>query len=648
MSVYQSLQKSLMLCAIFSSSAWAEQQYDLFEISLDQLSQIVITGATLHEETLKSVPASVTVYTREQIRQLGFTRLTQLMNYVPGFQSQRNDQSANKDAYSARGGSFDSSNREILILLDGQRLNSDWSGGMSVGYRMLDLYLADRVEFIRGASSPIYGSNAYMGIVNITTKARNEFDMALGLNGRYEGSAQFNHEFDQGQVELFIKTLNDEGQQLEVYDSFTLGSISSRDPYGLENIHLKAKLGKTSFIYHQQQTSSNEFYVFGLPSNDKNAFDGDVSFTRLDHTFDLTSDWQLQSSLAYASHRFDLATVVNPAPVIIEGTIEEQEPRAEIILKNSNESGDATIVGFEWRKPKIVNSDAYLSGAAQGYLPQAPLTSRTIMGAFIQHQDDLFESMHYVLGVRVDDYSNFGDHAAPRAGLVWEYDHVNTLKLLYGESFRAPSRSETDITNSAALLANPDLEPEIAKTSEIVWLHQPENVSLSATWFYTELTDVIMTLASLAGEPSGRINSGNEYLSGLELEYQHEWHSQLTSRMNATWLTDGVKGISSQANFFAGGSVVYRYEKIQTALMFNYHSSKQDEDASTNGYRDISSRTFLDLNVRWQLKPNIEWYTHVSNALDQEYLSVATAQSSNVEGVANRGLDFITGIRFTF
>ncbi len=589
MSVYQSLQKSLMLCVIFSSSAWAEQQYDLFEISLDQLSQIVITSATLREETLKSVPASVTVYTREQIRQLGFTRLTQLMNYVPGFQSQRNDQSANKNAYSARGGSFDSSNREILILLDGQRLNSDWSGGMSVGYRMFDLYLADRVEFIRGASSPIYGSNAYMGIVSITTKASNEIDMALGLNGRYEGSAQFNHEFDQGQIELSIKTLNDEGQQLQVYDSFALDSISSRDPYGLENIHLKAKLGNTSFIYHQQQTSSNQFYVFGLPSNDKNALNGDVSFSRLDHTFDLSSDWQLQSSLAYSSHRFDLATLVNPAPVFIEGTIEEKEPKAEVILKNSNESGEATIVGFEWRKPKIVNSDAYLSGAAQGYLPQAPLTSRTIMGAFIQHQDYLFEGMHYVLGVRVDDYSNFGNHAAPRAGLVWEYDHVNTLKLLYGESFRAPSRSETDITNSAAVLANPDLEPEVAKTTEIVWLHQPENVSLSATWFYTELTDVIITLASLPGQPSGRINSGNEYLSGLELEYQHEWSSQLTSRMNATWLTDGVKGIKSQADFFAGGSVVYHYGKIQTALMFNYHSSKQDEDLSTNGYRDISS-----------------------------------------------------------
>lgn len=639
---------AFILCACGSPFVWSEQAFDdLFEISLGELSQLVITGATLHEESFRSVPASVTVYSKEEIRQLGVTRLSQLMNYVPGFQSQRNDQSSVSDAYSARGIRFDGSGREILILLDGQRLNSDWGGGSSLRTGMIDLYLADRVEFIRGPSSPLYGSNAFIGIVNITTKASNEVDVGLGLNDAYHTSFSFARDFDNGQIELFAKKRVDQGQDIRIYDANLDGNIDSTDPYELENIHLKARYGQTSFLLHQYNISSDAFFVGGFTSNTENALKGETLITNLEHVMTLPKKWKLAASLSLSKYRFDVATVVVPPPtqVVIDGEIEEREPKVKFVLTQDLKSGEKNAFGFEWREPKIVDSDANLSGFSTAYLPQAPLTSRTIMGVFAQHQNQLRDDLHYVLGLRLDDYSNFGSHTSPRAGLVWDVNASDTLKFLYGESFRAPSRSETDITNSAALLGNPDLNPEIAKTAEVVWLHQPKNYSLAVTGYYSKLSDVII---KLPGTPSDRINGGDEEVSGIELELENLWHDHLTSRINASWIISDLQNINSDARFVSGASLVYQYQDFETSLLANYHSTKEDFDASSKGYRKVPSRTFLEMNFRWKLKHNMEWYTHISNALEETYFSVADGNIENTVGTPNRGIDILTGLRMSF
>ena len=637
----------LLILGISSATLANDELDDLFSISLGELSQLVITGATLHEESLRSVPASVTVYSKEEIRQLGVTRLSELMNYVPGFQSQRNDRSSASDGFSVRGVRFNGSGREVLILLDGQRLNADWEGGVGFTTAMIDLYSVKRVEFIRGPSSPLYGSNAFIGIVSITTGVDNEVDVSLADHGYYEASLTSAYQFDTGSVEPSMKKADDEGTQLAAYDSFTASNTDVKDPYGFENIHLKAKYGSSSVMYHYNHVSSEEFYVGGFVSNDINHVEGESQFIYFDHTFSLPKKWNLTSSLSYSKYRFDLGSLVSPAPFTIEidGEIEEREPKAKLVLTQALKSGEKNVVGVEWRKPELVDSDAVLSGVVNSIAPQAPLTSRTILGVFAQHQNYVSDNLHYVIGARFDDYSNFGSHSSPRAGLVWEYNTTDTLKFLYGESFRAPSRSETDVMNSQAIVANPDLKPEIARTIEAVWLHQPKNYILSMTGFYTELTDVIINLPVT---PIERVNAGNEEMSGIELELENLWTQYLTTRINASWMISDLDNISSEASVFGGASVVYDYHKLQTSLLLNYHSSKQDSDTSSSGYRKVPSRTFVGMNLRYEVSKNIEWHAKLSNMLDEDYLSVASSKAENTVGVENRGFSVLSGVRVRF
>ncbi|MBU4328708.1 MAG: TonB-dependent receptor plug domain-containing protein, partial [Proteobacteria bacterium] len=139
-----------------------------FAMSLEQLMQVEITGATRTEKSLKNVPAAVTVFTREEISRLGMDYLHELLNLVPGYQSQRHSDMSTGSNYSSRGRRQGANSREVLLLLDGRPMNDPRTGGPISGKRV-PLGKIDRVEIIRGPGSAIYGSNAFTGVINIIT-----------------------------------------------------------------------------------------------------------------------------------------------------------------------------------------------------------------------------------------------------------------------------------------------------------------------------------------------------------------------------------------------------------------------------------------------------------------------------------------------
>lgn len=58
--------------------------------------------ATHTNENLRTVPPSVSLFTREQIDQLGVDYLHELLNYVPGFQAFRQEEAGDEYYHSAR------------------------------------------------------------------------------------------------------------------------------------------------------------------------------------------------------------------------------------------------------------------------------------------------------------------------------------------------------------------------------------------------------------------------------------------------------------------------------------------------------------------------------------------------------------------
>ncbi len=638
--------------AAFSTSV--NNMDDLFNLSLEELVNIKITSATRHEESLSSVPASITVYSREQIRALGINRLTHLMNFVPGFQSQRNDTASFTQTFSSRGAGDAGDGRNVLVLLDGQRLNTDWSGGLYLANGIISLEKIERIEFIRGPGSAIYGSNAFMGIINLVSQAENEAHASLGsLNGSgtvSEASVQWQRQFNDVHTEMFAHFIDDEGQRLQVFDPFKDAMINTRDPYQFKEIYLKAKKKNLNLSFYHSVTQAQEFYVLGFVSNEENLLDATSSFLNLQYEKSISDNITLNAKASLARKRFDIAGIISPAlppnELGIKGEIEEQEPQAELTLSYLDDEDQKVLAGVEWRRPKIIDSDANLFGAVDAYLAQAPLSHRTIYGLFVQYQASINQQLNYVLGLRHDDYSNFGAHSSPRGGLVWQYNSQHTFKWLYGESFRAPSRGETDVENSSAIVANPDLNPEIARTTEFIWQSRQRQTFLASTVFYIELDNIITDAQTT---PIERYNTGHASLAGIELEYHEQWHENISSRLNASWIFDRPGQINIEAEFFAGMSLIYKNEKFSGALMLNHHSAKEDSFVQNTEVkeRDIGQRSFLDANFIWFLPHNIETYLKLNNITDENYNSVAVRTGIS-QGIPNRGSSIMSGIRLSF
>ncbi|GAB6042124.1 hypothetical protein JCM17961_28000 [Endothiovibrio diazotrophicus] len=57
----------------------------------------------------------------------------------------------------------------------------------------------------------------------------------------------------------------------------------------------------------------------------------------------------------------------------------------------------------------------------------------------LQDERAVAPDWQFTVGVRYDDYSDFGSTINPRLSLVWATDYDLSTKLLYGRAFRAPS-----------------------------------------------------------------------------------------------------------------------------------------------------------------------------------------------------------------
>lgn len=159
----------------------AQAAEDIFSLSLQELSQIKITIATRAEETFIDAPSSVTVITRQEIKQLGVRTLIELLNYVPGFQSYMSPQESNTGLIMARGLSK-TYGEHLLFMIDGHRINDEYTAGLTYINRLMSLYNVKQVEFIRGPGSALYGSNAFSGVINIITEKQKNAAVTVGSN----------------------------------------------------------------------------------------------------------------------------------------------------------------------------------------------------------------------------------------------------------------------------------------------------------------------------------------------------------------------------------------------------------------------------------------------------------------------------------
>ncbi len=294
-----------------------------------------------------------------------------------------------------------------------------------------------------------------------------------------------------------------------------------------------------------------------------------------------------------------------------------------------------------YRDYQIANEDKTLEpGEAFG------TDTRNVRAWYGQWQDELIQNWSYILGIRKDDFSDAGGQTSPRLGLIWQADISNTLKLLYGEAFRAPSEVELNLVATSALVGNPDLTPETVKTLDVIWFSEWPSSSVSLGYFENYYENTINEVVNTDGVLQPSNVPGSEHSRGFELEAMYEFSGNLFAQASYSQITDKPK-------------LFFREAQQLMSIILNYHNGNWNHNvvASYSGSRHEQSSTIdkVNLDSYWLLYGKISYsfssqlqsFLQVKNMSDQSYSTPASFIQVG-KGVPNRGSEISMGVNWTF
>ena len=126
-----------------------------------------VISATRIRQPLTESPSSITIIDRDTIAASGAIEVADVLRLVPGIQVAYPQGNQLAVTYHGFGDAFP---RSMQVLIDGRSVYQP--SFADVDWVFLGIVLEDieRIEVIRGPNSPLYGSNAVSGVINIITR----------------------------------------------------------------------------------------------------------------------------------------------------------------------------------------------------------------------------------------------------------------------------------------------------------------------------------------------------------------------------------------------------------------------------------------------------------------------------------------------
>lgn len=514
-----------LIAGISTPAPAADPEFE--SLSLLYESESVITATRLPEPAIES-PAIMSVLTTQQIRSLGVNTLPELLQFVPGFNPWR---SGAGDWWPGPRGILDS-NRSFMVMIDGISINNQFLGSPYWTWDLLDLTRFSRIEIMRGPGSALYGSNAFLAVINCITDNRpaDSGYVKTTLGSFERRGIAFGKVFQSGRTTV---DLNLSGESSDSQDRFIATDRygkggATHDGYTKNDLMLKITHPRGLTFLAQHVEGKREGYMGYFDNLNENTF-----YRRSNDMLTLSYHTRLKNAAELTSRIFynqfldsERAEAISPgaffapaAAVYPLGAMEEDHSRDSVwgmdVLYKAVQTGRHQLsIGGEKTYIDLAESAVYGSFASPGdptalaFLPGAYPDPERMNNASMFIQDDVALAKHLrlVIGARYDDHSAFGSTWNPRAGLIYRFNARWTGKLLYGKAYRNPDFHE--------MAGSRDLKNENIRTTEVQLLGEPFHGWFSkVNLFVNDLRDRIQSADGL-----NYTNIGHTSYDGLEFE----------------------------------------------------------------------------------------------------------------------------------
>jgi len=532
--------QALTLWLALAPCALGAQEQDpapgkLVDKSLEALLDVQVDsveGAARHSQRTTEAPASVSVITANDIETFGWRTLADVLKSVRGFHVTY-DRNYSYVGVRAFGRPTDYNNR-VLVLVDGQRVNDSIYDGALLGTEgPVDLSVVDRIEVIRGPGSALYGTSAFLAVVNVITKRGAQVGARqVSIEGAsfdtYRVQASHGWSDNRGRDVMFSATKYDSrGQASLFFPEFadTNGGLAlNLDGDKTTKLLGSATLGRWRF---QSVFSEREKRVptasWGTTFGDSRYFTGDTrawasaAYTREIKGATVHSRAYVDHYKYYGDYPFN--------PLAIDGSLADAVG-GEVSVRHRI-GRHALTVGVEQRT-NIRQNQWYGDDATHLSIDDQRHSSE--LASYVQDEVALTPRLTAILGGRFDWWSLKGGTGRPRLGMVYRTEKDTAIKALYGEAYRAPNMYELYYGSEQIEKGGDTLNPEVVRTLElVVERHLGRRLRVSASGYDTRITGLIDP-ELVDGGGLRYVNNESARSTGIELEGETRWPSGLMVR----------------------------------------------------------------------------------------------------------------------
>lgn len=503
------------------------------DLAIEDLFKLTVSAATRQPQSMDDAPAAVTVVTAEDIRKYGYRTLGDLLGSIKGTYI-NNDRTYQYLGYRgfARSGDY---NSRVLLLVDGNRINDNIYEQAFIGVEFpLEIESVERVEFVPGSASALYGSNAFFGVINVITRhddSKPGIRAVVKADNQNHWSAWGGHTGSFGQDGRFsIDVARRGGTGPSVYyPSFDAPATNFGREDGAESgktQRIWAKVSVAGFsasLIHSDRMAGLPGAPYAVTFNDPASFFRDV-LTTLDASKSIALSAKLDATLRgfWGTYKFDGAYAFPDAASnrdVAQGTWHGAETR--MIWRGWQ--NHTAMAGFDYqRESKIVQSNFDVEPYAL-YVDDKRARSRFALN--VQDEWRLGPSI-LTLGVRHDRRSDASPSTNPRVSWVLPISGGYVFKSVYGTAFRAPNAYERYYyypVGDLPVKVNADLKPERIRNLDLILERSYGNWRAGVNAYSYRMIDLIQQVVDPADGLLVYSNIASVRGRGVDAEIKYRW-----------------------------------------------------------------------------------------------------------------------------
>ena len=625
-------------------------------LQLAPASETVSVTATRTPVASEAVGANVETLNAAQIATMSPVAMNDALRFLPGAVVATAGQRGGLSSLFVQGGE----SRYNKVIIDGVPV--DEPGG-TFDFGTVPLAQSDRLEFLRGAQSTLYGSDAMTSVVQIWTRSGSTSrpELTFGADG---GNLYTAHGFAslagaRGPLDynLFADQFNTSGQGInDAYSNSLQGgnlgyAINDDTSLRVRVRHANSRTGVPG------EWNFNGAPLLPADSDQRARQNNLLGSVELD--FNASPRWQNRfTGFEYHHQRSNLDVYADP------GRPDDFPTHAIADLNRAGFEYQGSYLERTWAQTTFGYEFEDENGFI-GDLDYPPIAHGLRLNHAVYGQQFLtLGRLTVIAGARFQHIGAYGNNGSPRVALTLQalrganWFSGTNLRFTYATGFKEPTIDQT-FAGPPFSVQNLNLKPERNRSFE-AGLQQSlfgGKYSFIATYFNNLFLDRIDYATNPMTFIGQYVNVDKSFAQGAEIEFQGKLMPRLT--LNSAYTYTSTQNLAAPlctpANFcdpvFAAGTPLLRRPKHSGTVLLNYLGQRwggnlggsfvgrrPDDDFLGLNILHAAGYARVDLGGWYAITSRVTAYMNVENALNKHY--------NEVVGYPALLLNFRGGLRF--